>query len=169
MRGVRKHIRIALLLFALPVAVTLVLVMRQPTVPLGECSELYRRYADSQDIRAAYIKDYRVNDSLTINATILEATTDNSWRSLLVTFHDTITDAAMEPLKRGLDVLSILSRDRRPDSIMTNDEFAVLSRRDRYICVFHIQDSVQREKVLDGIIDKVIFSIKNKQNFKNNQ
>lgn len=165
----KKRLLIPLVVFLVVAVVGIVASYWPRTVPWDECSELYRRYADSPDIRAAYIKDYRVNDSLTINATILEATTDSSWRSLLVTFHDTITDAAMEPLKRGLDVLSILSSDRRPDSIMTNDEFAVLSRCDRYICVFHIQDSVQREKVLDGIIDKVIFSIKNKQNFKNNQ
>ncbi len=56
------------------------------TLKPEECSELYRRYADSPDIRATYVKNYRVNDTLTLNATLLEATTDSGWAILLNDF-----------------------------------------------------------------------------------
>ena len=40
-------------------------------VQLEECSEVYRRYEGLEGIDAAYIKNYRVNDTLTLPVTLL--------------------------------------------------------------------------------------------------
>nr|MCR4812517.1 hypothetical protein [Bacteroidales bacterium] len=47
--------------------------------PTREVSELYARYAGVDGIEASFIKDYRVNDSVFVDVTVLEATTDSAW------------------------------------------------------------------------------------------
>lgn len=52
------------------------------TVPLEECSEVYKRYCDVEGVSASYVKDFPVNDTLTVGVTLLEATTDSGWAVL---------------------------------------------------------------------------------------
>ena len=54
----------------------------QRTLPERKCSQVYQRYAHVEGIQAAYIKDYRINDTLTVAVTLLEATTDSGWAML---------------------------------------------------------------------------------------
>ena len=50
--------------------------------PQQQTSELYQRYAGAEGIDAAYVTDYRVNDSLFVDVTVLQATTDTGWARL---------------------------------------------------------------------------------------
>ena len=68
-------------------------------VPYSQCSEVYKRYSEVEGIRATYVKDYRVNDTVTIGVTLLEAETDSGWVRLQ-------EDFAIEPLPP--EVLAIL-------------------------------------------------------------
>ena len=78
------------------VLVMAVVVIRYPrTVPLEECSDVYKRYKDVEGVRATYIKDFRVNDTLTIGVTLLEATDSEGWERLLKAF-----DASRDMQKR---------------------------------------------------------------------
>ena len=43
------------------------------TVPLSECSEIYRHYHKTPGIRAAYIQDMTVADTIHLDMTLLEA------------------------------------------------------------------------------------------------
>ena len=73
-------VSIGLCLIAVGVAVGL---KRMPrTVPYWQCSKMYKRYSQIEGIRATYIKDFRVNDTLTLPVTLLEATTDSGWARL---------------------------------------------------------------------------------------
>nr|MCR4813027.1 hypothetical protein [Bacteroidales bacterium] len=64
---------------ALSVAVPLLVVHKPWRGTKVETSELYNRYADKEGIEASFIKDYRVNDSVFVDVTVLEATTDSAW------------------------------------------------------------------------------------------
>ena len=46
------------------------------TVPYSQCSEVYKRYCEVEGIRATYLKDYRLNDTVTVGVTLLEAETE---------------------------------------------------------------------------------------------
>ena len=50
-------------------------------------SEVYNRYKDVPGVNAAYIKDYRVNDSVTVSVTLLEASDSASWAGLKQDFN----------------------------------------------------------------------------------
>ena len=49
-----------------------------------ECGPVYRHFADMQleGVRVVYVKDKRVNDTLRIPATLLQAETDRGWQLL---------------------------------------------------------------------------------------
>ena len=51
-------------------------------VSYWQSSEVYKRYSKVEGVRATYIKDFRVNDTVTVGVTLLEATTDSGWAVL---------------------------------------------------------------------------------------
>ena len=51
-------------------------------VPYWQSSEVYKKYSRVEGVKATYIKDYRLNDTLTVGVTLLEATTDSGWAAL---------------------------------------------------------------------------------------
>ena len=72
------------LLACLLVAGLALAVIRCPrTVPERECSEVYKRYHKVEGVRATYIKNYPLNDTLTIGVTLLEATDSAGWEWLM--------------------------------------------------------------------------------------
>jgi hypothetical protein len=52
------------------------------SVPLDECSPIYRQYAGQEGIEASYVRDYPVDDTTLVDVTLLHATTDSAWVSL---------------------------------------------------------------------------------------
>ena len=58
------------------------------TVPWEKCSEVYKKYSRVEGVRATYVKDYRVNDTLTVGVTLLEATDSAGWEYLLEAFNE---------------------------------------------------------------------------------
>ena len=53
----------------------------------SQCSPLYQRYCHTPGIEASYVKGFRINDTLAIDATLLHATDSASWEQLLNDFH----------------------------------------------------------------------------------
>ena len=64
---------IPLVMCVVALVVPALVVYHQRTVPLEECSEVYRRYRDVPGIRAAFVKDKQINDSLRLDVTLLQA------------------------------------------------------------------------------------------------
>ena len=95
----KKDIIIDILIFVIIVGVGLAVRYMPRTVPYSQCSEVYKRYCDVEGVRATYIKDFPLNDTLTIGVTLLEAETDSGWVRLQ-------EDFAIEPLPP--EVLAIL-------------------------------------------------------------
>ena len=54
--------------------------------PSSDVSDLYRRYENNEYIRATEIHNFRVNDTLAVDALLLDASTDSAWCALLLDF-----------------------------------------------------------------------------------
>ena len=79
----KTHILILGLLVVVATVVVVQVVRYLPrVVPYWQCSEVYKRYSRVEGVRATYIQDFRVNDTLTVGVTLLEATTDSGWVTL---------------------------------------------------------------------------------------
>ena len=76
-------------------------------VPYWQSSEVYKKYKDVEGIRASYVKDFRVNDTLTVAVTLLEAN-DTGWERLLEDFR--IPDALREIAEAATDKNKVWTR-----------------------------------------------------------
>lgn len=47
-----------------------------------QCSEVYRRYKDRDDLSVAFVKDYRIGDSIIVDVTTITAKDSASWEQL---------------------------------------------------------------------------------------
>ncbi|MBR4506765.1 MAG: hypothetical protein IKP21_08325, partial [Bacteroidales bacterium] len=78
--------RTALLLTLAAVAVlggTLVLRLWPRSLPPEECSELYRAYMDTPGVDATFIRGFQVNDTVSVDVTLLQTTDSAGWATLL--------------------------------------------------------------------------------------
>lgn len=143
---------ITILVCLLAVAVT-VLVARCPrTVPLHKCSEVYQRYAGHEGIAAAYIQDFPVNDTLTVEVTLLEATTDSGWAKMQEDFN--ITPIPPEALAiLDTNGVSIWDVPKRECSVQTTEDtimkdLVVMQYFKRKLAVFNIVSNNQKEAII---------------------
>lgn len=63
--------------------VTLVVIKAPRTVPLEQCSEVYRRYHDTPGIQASFIRNKKINDTLRLDMTLFKAEDSLAFASLL--------------------------------------------------------------------------------------
>ena len=145
------------------VLVMAVVVIRYPrTVPLEECSDVYKRYKDVEGVRATYVKDYRVNDTLTVGVTLLEATTDSGWAKLVSKFNVPMEMVELAKSNPDIDIWVGQALKDRPEVLCDvselNEEEAqeleimTISMQMHTICIFHTcnkqeMDAIFYEKI----------------------
>ena len=145
-------VSIGLCLIAVGVAVGL---KRMPrTVPYWQCSKMYKRYSQIEGIRATYIKDFRVNDTLTLPVTLLEATTDSGWARLQKDFGVPEIPKEYEDLFYADSNQVSVKKYVNPENTLDtqSDDLVATSRYKRAICYFEIQNKEQREIMLNKLI-----------------
>ena len=96
---------LTLLMVAAVVAAAAVVFCRH-ILPRWQVSDLYRRYHNADGIAASYIHNFPVNDTLTLDVTLLEATTDSAWQTLCSDF--AISNMVEE--MKGSDPRAVFSR-----------------------------------------------------------
>ena len=64
-------------------AITSAVIYWRHTVPLSECSEVYRQYRHQPGVRAAFIRQMPINDTLRLDMTLLEAEDSAAFADLL--------------------------------------------------------------------------------------
>jgi hypothetical protein len=148
----RKDTIINILIFVVIVGGALVYRYMQSVVPYWQCSEVYKRYAHTKDIRATYIKNFPLNDTLTVGVTLLEATTDSGWARLQEDF--AVIPVPPEALafcdSNTVNVWLAAKRDYslRADSILLNNDLIAMNYMKHIISVFKLESEEQRDAIL---------------------
>jgi hypothetical protein len=117
------------------------------TVPLEECSEVYRRYRDTPGLQASFIQKKQINDTLCLDMTLLVADDSSAFVQLLKTFgksEEFIADLMSSILDEDIRFVGRVPRGqpelpRDPDD-SKNDVMAVFPGR-KMVAFFHIIDS----------------------------
>ena len=131
--------------------------------PTCYASTLYRTYADVPGIDATFLKNFPLNDTLTIDVTILQATDSAGWERLKADF--SIKDYPPEALPYiDTAVASFKYAPKRDytleqDSVILNNDCIAISRSRRNVSVFDLQRKEQ--------LDAILFYKVNQQNKKN--
>jgi hypothetical protein len=129
----------------------------QRTVPYWQCSEVYKRYKDVEGVRATYVKDYRVNDTLTVGVTLLEATTDSGWAKLVSKFNVPMEMVELAKSNPDIDIWVGQALKDRPEVLCDvselNEEEAqeleimTISMQMHTICIFHTCNKQERDAI----------------------
>lgn len=124
-------------------------------VPFDQCSDVYKRYADMDGVDATFIKDYKVNDSVYVNVTLLEAHTDSAWTILQTDFNVPIIPEEYRELVASSNSVDfwLASKDNpkdRTDTIISHNDIIVMSRQMQTICICHIENRHQSDAIMDS-------------------
>ena len=117
-------------------------------------SEEYRHYAKMEGIKAYYFKDFQINDTLSINATLLEAEDSSTWQLLLSDFEILeIPPRILQKVQTGEDVVLtkyIINSDTTL-SVQTDNKFeavVAVSLLTHTLTVFHITTDDERLAIM---------------------
>ena len=133
-------------------------------VPFDQCSDVYKRYADMDGIDATFIKDYKVNDSIRVNVTLLQATDSVSWniiaKDLNVPPPPEIPDEYKGLFLQSNSFGYLIIKNKPNEDKQIHDkrkDICTFSREKVTICIFHTCDETQIDAILDNSIDKITF------------
>ena len=102
----RHYISLAILLVGGLISAAVLGRPRQ--LPLEECSPEYLRYKDAPGIKASFVKDFPVNDTLALNVILLQATDSLGWETLKTDFNVKPTpQPVQEAIDRGEDIVAL--------------------------------------------------------------
>ena len=156
MRKNRKILRwgIFLLLCLLAATVPAALVYRSHTLPLSQCSELYRSYLGNPHIRAAFIKNFPINDTLSVDALLLQATDSVGWETLKKDFHAfPLPENNQKKIDQGIDVISIHLAPKTDPTLpmdttdLLNNNVVAISRLHQTVSIFNVTTRAEMDAV----------------------
>lgn len=130
------------------------------TIPFDKCSESYKIYANNPSVEASFIKDFRINDTVFVDVTLLKAVDSIGWDTL---WHDFCLPDLTPETKLVFENKKdrIFTRTTKKNSYCETvdkttpecDIIAVLYAK-RTISVFHIANLEERHAVLYFNYDK---------------
>lgn len=141
-----------------------VVLLLPQVVPFDQCSDVYKRYADMDGVDATFIKDYKVNDSIRVNVTLLQATDSVSWNIIAKDLNVPPPPEIPDEYK-GLFLQSnsfgyfIVKNKPNEDKQMHDKrkDICTFSIEKMTICIFHTCDETQIDAILDNSIDEITF------------
>ena len=123
-------------------------------LPYSQCSDLFLQYKDTPGVKAAFIKDFPLNDTLTVDVTVLTATDDEGWDALAGDFHiPPLPEFMQKKIDAGKDIVSIrLTPKIAPGQPMDTTDLLKnnvigISRKNHTISIFNTDTEEQQDAV----------------------
>ena len=160
-QGRRPQFLLPAIIFLAIVLVALAVRLWPRTVPFDQCSDLYKQYANVEGIDATFIKDYKVNDTVFVDVTLLEAKDSAIWNTLKNDFE--VPDPSpnfQQFIDSGEDLIyvKLIPKTTASDTILNtypNDVLAI-SPLNRTLTIFHIVNAEEKHAVFFHNLDKSI-------------
>jgi hypothetical protein len=119
------------------------------TVPPDECSDVYRQYKDTPGIKASFIKDYPLDDTTTIDVTMLQAQDSIIWKNLYVQILKLNKPDIHNSAKVAFRIIPKENQTSQTDNELSNKNLAAFSKDDLTIAFFHLETMQQYLKIID--------------------
>ena len=157
----QKKLILPSIIFLAIIFVALAVRLWPRTIPFDQCSDLYKQYANVEGIDATFIKDYKVNDTVFVDVTLLEATDSVSWTTLKKDFE--VPDPSpdfQQFIDGGEDLIyvKLIPKTTASDTILNpypNDVLAI-SHLNRTLTIFHIANAEEKHAVFHHNYKKTI-------------
>ena len=148
-----------------------------PAVAYWRSSEVYRRYCEVEGVRATYIKNFPLNDTLAIGVTLLEATDSAGWEYLLQEFKIP-EDVRLvfsqlnckvfdwQSPRNHPEIRAVINDDKLDTGLTNNDiEICLMEFKDRRMAVFHTKN----ENEVYAVTNYNFYNMTNKTNVLNHE
>ncbi len=132
------------------------------TVPLAQCSEVYRLYVNNPSIKASFIKDFRINDSVSVDVTLLEAVDSNGWNTLVTDMNLGIQDSSTRSdIANGMDLITVKQVKKgvysKPIATSSgNVDIVATSHLRKEVSIFHSKDRKEKHAIWFYNLEKSI-------------
>lgn len=120
----------------------------------GGESEVYHRYEHRDDLKVGFVKDYRVDDSTTVDVTTLTAKDSASWEALLreMNVSDLIIEICNKAAKKGNYTVAFYNckknhPEQHTEIDIPNTDFVLYSYKEYTLYVFDITSRKQRNAI----------------------
>ncbi len=129
-------------------------------LPERHVSDIYRRYEHADGIAASYIHNFPVNDTLLLDVTLLEATTDSVFRQLLddlsIPEMDSSLMQAVYDNRKDLVFSKMIAKGENPKAAVdpAQADLVAVSILSRTATVFHVGGIGELQAVLHHNYDK---------------
>ena len=123
-------------------------------LPPDQCGPTYQRYCHAPGVKASFVKDKRINDSLSVDATLLQAQTDLAWTGLLRDFAipnpdaDSLLRLALDLSHTVYKLASKAHPHQGADSVLVDNNVVLVSYQEHTLCVFEPQTEDQTHFIL---------------------
>lgn len=129
------------------------------TVPFEQCSEIYQKYANVEDVSASFIKDYKVNDTVYVDVTLLEATDSVGWATLKKDFDiPNPSPNFQQRIDSGKNMIGVKIIPKSIAVDTTSKEYPnnllAISYLNHTLTIFHIKNDVEKHAVKYHNFDK---------------
>lgn len=158
-----KYVTLPAITFLLIVVGALVVRFWPRTVLFDQCSDLYKHYSNVEGIDATFIKDFKVNDSVFVDVTLLETKDSAQWDILCKDFG--IPPFFMYP-KEYREIMMAehsfgqqLIRDTvstEPNCVIKKD-LVVFSRINMSMYIFHNINDTQYDAIINKEYEEVTY------------
>ena len=117
-----------------------------------EPSRLYSHWEHTDGVQATYIHNYKINDTVRVDVTLLQATDSAGWDILQQGFSIPIPEEPVEikALDRGGDVISMIPNEKINFQLEQSD-IVISSYRDRRVLLFHTHSLDDKAKLSRSI------------------
>ena len=154
-----KQLIFPIIIFLAIVLVALAVRLWPRTVPFDRCSDVYKRYAAVDGIDATFIKDYKVNDTVFVDATLLEAKDSAVWVMLKNDFEvPNPGPIAQQFIDNGEDLIGVKLIPKSIAVDTTSKEYPnnllAISYLNHTLTIFHIKNDVEKHAVKYHNFDK---------------
>ena len=154
-----KQLILPAIIFLAIVLVALAVRLWPRTIPFDQCSDVYKRYAAVDGVDATFIKDYKVNDTVFVDATLLEAKDSAVWVMLKNDFEvPNPGPIAQQFIDHGEDLIGVKIIPKSIAVDTTSKEYPnnllAISYLNHTLTIFHIKNDVEKHAVKYHNFDK---------------
>lgn len=156
----KKRFWLIVAILALIEAVILCLVIRWKYIfPSNEVSDIYARYENVEGVDVSFVKDFKVNDTVFVDVTILEANDSASWVSLKNDFEVPNPSPDFQQfIDNGEDLIyvKIIPKSTAVDTSSNEypNNLLAISHLNRTLTVFHVKNKTELHVVMHYNFDK---------------
>ena len=165
-KGILRFWGVFLALLALALGVITLIHRWHRVFPSSEVSEVYAHYENVEGIDASFVKKYRINDSVFVDVTMLQATDSAGWKMIKEEFNifdaDDLPPEEREIFNTYFNQSIVLKKvvpgkyNQQSDTNVNNNDVIAYERAKKRVCIFHTAHSTGQRGTSNYIFNQMI-------------